>query len=226
MLETHLAAATQGSGVVSIGPLAAPADWQPSPWNRWELETLACEYRQMERGAYPLTWRQFFTGNALVRRHQFLEAGGFNESFKRAEDIELAYRMWQLGCTFVFTPGATGWHYADRSLASWRAIPGQYARFDREIDALHTELGWLATVTDERRRRHPATRLALQALRRARLERVGASAALATGRALSVTRAYRAGTSLLSLAYELEYTAAARALGPIPPVNSRSTLPA
>jgi tRNA uridine 5-carboxymethylaminomethyl modification enzyme len=43
----------------------------------------------MVDGVYDPTWRQFFTGNAVVRRDYLVDAGGFDESFTRAEDIEL-----------------------------------------------------------------------------------------------------------------------------------------
>src|SRR6185295_4881663 len=96
----------RGPHSVVIGPLAAPPDWRPTPWNRWEAETVEAEYDRMIRGVYEPTWRQFFTGNAFLRRADFLDAGGFNETFRRAEDIELGYRLHRLGCEFVFEPEA------------------------------------------------------------------------------------------------------------------------
>ncbi len=74
-LATHVAVADPQT--VSIGPLLAPPGWRPTPWNWWEAATLAREYRRMEEGLYAPTFRQFFTGNALVHRADLIAAGLF-----------------------------------------------------------------------------------------------------------------------------------------------------
>ena len=67
--------------------------------------------------------RQFFTGNASLRRDSFLATGGFDPSFHRAEDVELGYRLAALGIQFIFEPSARVWHYPVRSFAAWRLTP-------------------------------------------------------------------------------------------------------
>ena len=54
---------------------------------------LAKQYEAMDRGVYGATARQFYTGNASVARRHVIAAGGFDTSFRRAEDVELAYRL-------------------------------------------------------------------------------------------------------------------------------------
>src|SRR5262249_54855905 len=76
------------------------------------------------------TPRQFYTGNASVARAAVLEDGGFNPEFRRAEDVEMAYRLQGSGYAFVFAPHARGLHYAQRSFASWKAIASAYGRAD------------------------------------------------------------------------------------------------
>jgi GT2 family glycosyltransferase len=204
-LNEHLGAvARDPHHTISIGPLLAPTDWNPTPWNRWEAETLAVEYRRMLRGEYSPTFRQFFTGNAVVPRQLFLDAGGFDERFLRAEDIELAIRLQKAGGVFRFTPEAIGWHYSRRSLESWRAIPRQYAFYDQKIAELH-DPAWVSVIDRELAHRNPVTRAFLSVARAP----VGgsASSALATvaGIVLSRGATMNVGQKLLSLAWQAEY---------------------
>jgi GT2 family glycosyltransferase len=160
-LEAHLHRLAAGPGnAVVIGPLLAPRDWRPTPWNRWEAAKVAVEYRRMQAGEYAPTWRQFFTGNALVRREHIIAAGGFNESLRRAEDIELGVRLSQLGCSFVFEPAARGWHYANRSREAWLSNADSYAAVDLLLDSVYPELGWHQLMEEELSSRSRASRLA------------------------------------------------------------------
>lgn len=224
LLAAHLASLERlGPHGVSIGPLAAPPDWKPTPWNRWEAETIAVEYRRMVRGDYAPTWRQFFTGNAMLRRDDFLDVGGFDESFKRAEDIEFAYRLSRRGATFGFEPGAIGWHYAERPLASWRRIPSQYAEFDLAIDRIHPELRWQQRIAVETRRRHWLTRGVDSAASLIRGERTTAGLAIGVARIAHAARMAGVSSPLLSLAFQLEYNRAHRELTQGQRFNAAST---
>jgi GT2 family glycosyltransferase len=212
LLANHVAAlGSAGPGHVSIGPLLAPHDWRPTPWNRWEAATLQVEYDRMERGFYEPTFRQFFTGNTMLARSDFLKAGGFNEAFTRAEDVELGMRLDSAGCRFLFTPNAAAWHYAERSLASWRAIPGQYGRFDVEMDRLHPELHWLEHIRRETRERHIAKRGLGFVLRHGHAESAAAGALVRAAWALDTLGAHRPGHLALSAAFNLEHARYSRA---------------
>ncbi|MGE3077124.1 MAG: glycosyltransferase family 2 protein [Dehalococcoidia bacterium] len=212
-----------GPGTVSIGPLKAPADWKPTPWNRWEAATLEVEYQRMARGEYQATWRQFFTGNAGVYREDFIAVGGFDETFTRAEDIEFAYRLARRGARFTFEPAAIGWHYANRSLQSWRKIPSQYAEFDSAIARLHPELNWQALMRIEQQRRHPLTRVAERAGALLGLEGPITLGAIGGARAAHRMRCAWASNRLLSVAFQLEYAASARKLDAKQRFNPAST---
>ena len=65
-----------------------------------------------------------------IRREHVLAVGGFDVSFRRAEDVELAYRLARRGLTFAYLPDAVGFHYADRSFDSWKAAAYTYGRND------------------------------------------------------------------------------------------------
>ena len=112
---------------VVIGPLVEP----PSgllPWVRWECRTLAEQYRAMEAGEWAPTPWQLYTGNASLRVEHVRRAGGFDPAYRRAEDVELGFRLEALGCEFVFNPAAVGLHYAERSYRAWLDVGYQYGR--------------------------------------------------------------------------------------------------
>lgn len=131
LIEEHQRSHDQyGDRAVVIGPMLAPPDCRQSPWVRWEADHLAEQYRDMSTGKWAPTARQFYTGNSSIARHHLAENKGFDPSFHRAEDIELAYRLDRRGLKFFFNPRAAGYHYAKRSLDSWLATPYAYGRND------------------------------------------------------------------------------------------------
>ncbi len=160
----------------------------------------------MEQGLYEPTCRQFFTGNAVVRREDFEALGGFNEGLLRAEDIEFGLRLEERGCHFMFVPSAAGWHESYRSAESWRRMARQYAAADGMIDRLHPRSGWAQMVAAERAARKGPTRL----LRR--LDRPGSvHAALIGGVMFGARMAFALGargasSRALGVAFDLEYS--------------------
>jgi glycosyltransferase involved in cell wall biosynthesis len=132
-----------GDGLIVIGPMLTPPDVALSPWVRWEQTMLYRQYDAMLQGRYAPTPRQFFTGNASLARSAVLAAGGFDTRFRRAEDIELAYRLATTGMRFSFNPNAIGHHYADRSFGSWLRNAAEYGAADVILsrDHGHHEVG-------------------------------------------------------------------------------------
>ena len=129
LLSEHLAVHARDPRAVVIGPMLQPHSARLAPWLRWDAATLARQYDQMSRGAYEPSPRQFFTANASVRRAHLIAAGGFDERFTRAEDVELAYRLDALGLRFHFAAGARVYHEPDRTLATWLRVAWDYGRF-------------------------------------------------------------------------------------------------
>lgn len=122
------------------------------PWVRWEARMLAAQYRAMEIGLFPPTPWQVYTGNVSVPTERLHQAGGFDPTWKRAEDIELGFRLRDLGCEFVFNSAAAGLHYASRSYSSWLDAAHQYGRNDILFGKAEER------VAGEFRHRHPLTR--------------------------------------------------------------------
>lgn len=147
-----------GEKAVVIGPLATPDDFAMQQWVRWEQDRLAEQYAAMVAGHWEPTARQFYTGNASLARRHFFDLGGFDASFRRAEDVELGYRLADAGFRFVFNPDAIGYHYAVRSLASWMATPYAYGRNDVIFTRDRGQSWLLPLVEREYVTRHPLVR--------------------------------------------------------------------
>jgi GT2 family glycosyltransferase len=131
LLDEHMRIHEENPGeVVVLGPMLTPPDFRMRPWVRWEQAMLVKQYHDMQTGRWQPTARQFYTGNASLARRHLVSAGGFDETFRRAEDVELAYRLEEQGLRFIFNPDAVGYHYAERSFHSWIEIPYAYGRND------------------------------------------------------------------------------------------------
>ncbi len=141
-LQTHQ---SQSCAVAVLGPMLTPADFDMSPWVRWEQAMLEKQYHAMREQKWAPTARQFFTGNTSLPRSYLIEQNGFDTQFRRAEDVELAYRLAEAGLKFVFHEKAVGYHYAHRSFASWFDIPYAYGVND-VIFALQKGHVWLLTA--------------------------------------------------------------------------------
>jgi GT2 family glycosyltransferase len=158
LLSEHVAVHEEHEDAVVIGPMLTPLDFRPQPWVRWMHDRLAEQYESMVEGKWRPTARQFYTGNASVPRRRLIESGGFDPSFTRAEDVELAYRLAENGLSFVFNPKAIGYHYEERTFASWMAIPYAYGRNDVTLSHENGQRWLLDTVPEEFRTRHPIHR--------------------------------------------------------------------
>ena len=145
-----------GRDVVVMGPMLSPPDFAMRPWVQWEQAMLMKQYDDMLAGHWQPTARQFYTGNTSLRRQHLRDAGGFDATFRRAEDVELAYRLADRGLRFLFNPDAIGYHYAERSFASWLAIPYVYGRNDVIFTRDKGQTWLLPTIAYEfRHSRHP-----------------------------------------------------------------------
>jgi glycosyltransferase involved in cell wall biosynthesis len=130
LVAEHMRLQEGKANLVVLGPMLNPPGFAFAPWVAWEQAMLEKQYAAMRRGDWEATARQFYTGNTSLPRQMLLQSGGFDERFRRAEDIELAYRLEKQGATFTFTMAAVGYHYAERSFSSWLQIPYTYGRYE------------------------------------------------------------------------------------------------
>jgi glycosyltransferase involved in cell wall biosynthesis len=165
-----------GKDVVVLGPLLTPEGFEMTPWVRWEQEMLMKQYKAMLRGDWRATARQFYTGNASLRRSHVLAAGGFDEGFRRAEDVELAYRLADKGLGFVFNMQAAGMHFAERSFRAWLDAAYTYGRNDVIFSRDRNQKWLLSKVRQEFGQRHILVQLLVRVCRgRSRVTQVATS---------------------------------------------------
>jgi hypothetical protein len=157
LVALHAAHHAARSDVVVIGTLLAPRTRQ-QPWIRWESETLLKQYAEMQAGTWLPTPRQFYTGNASVRKEHVLAAGGFDTRFSRGEDVDLAFRLQKRGLSFVFEPRANGEHIARRSFKSWVAAAHEYGRVELAMGPVWGERSLVDVKLLEFRLRNAAVR--------------------------------------------------------------------
>ena len=194
--------------VVVMGPMLTPPDHVMTPWVAWEQAKLEAHYAALGSGRLVATARQFYTGNASVNRRRLLDSGGFDVSFRRAEDVELAYRLADRGASFVFDPEAIVLHYAERTLPAWLDVARSYGHYDTVISR-EKGRGWLLdAIASEFHDRHALVQLAT----RATVTHPALAAATATvltsgARIAALIGLDRLSRSALSGAYNVTYYA-------------------
>ncbi len=129
LISVHLAQHA-GEPRVVIGRMTPPEPGRQPFWAEWEQRMLERQYADMVAGRFEPCPRQFYTANASVRREDLVRAGLFDPNFKRAEDIELAYRLERLGLPFAFVSEARVLHDTPRTLAGWIRMAEQYGYYD------------------------------------------------------------------------------------------------
>lgn len=206
LVRRHLDAQREAP-VVVIGAMLAPDGVRQSVWAEWEALMLEKQYDDMQAGRWAPTPRQFYTANASAPREAVLRAGLFDESFRRAEDVELAYRLHDGGLAFRFEPKAFVVHDTPRNLGAWMRMASQYGRYDivmwRERGRRHI-LGNIAEEFEGERRAW-LQRLARTAVGRAPLMAALRLAGPAAIRAASALRARRLALAGCSVVFNLLY---------------------
>lgn len=213
-IRLHSEAHEHDRDLVVLGTMH-PHDGVRTPWVAWELRTLARQYDNMMRGAYEPTPRQFFTANASVRREHVVRAGGFDAAYRRAEDVELAFRLEAIGLRFAFRPGIRVRHDPDRSLAAWKRVARQYGEYDVMMWRAGRRDDVLSIIADEFRERHGAVRAAVRtAVGRGPVVAASSAVLMAAARAAYALKLEHPALAAASIVFNVEYMeGVARALG-------------
>ncbi len=207
LLEEHARSHHEaGRDVVVLGPLLTPVGFEMAPWVRWEQEMLMKQYSAQLRGDWSATARQFYTGNASLRRSHILAAGGFDEGFRRAEDVELAYRLANNGLEFVFNIAAAGMHFADRSYRAWLDAAYTYGRNDVIFARDRNQKWLLPTIRREFLERHFLIRSLVRVCKgRSQLTRAASSALKLAADGATFVQATDAEKRAYSALFNLQY---------------------
>ena len=224
LLARHAAHHAGGEKAVVLGPMSPdPENCQNEPaWIAWEHAKLQDTYAMFRPGGEyaggdggPM---HFYSGNASVRRRWLEAVGGFDETFKRQEDVELASRLAaRCGLRFVWDFAADGLHRPHRTFEAWLRVPKAYGALDAE----RVRSGQLTGdgVLDAARRRNRATR-ALAGLCLAAPSLLPAVTAAARVAAVALHRwgltapALAVLSGLYNACYLHAFTHAARQVGP------------
>lgn len=114
-LAEHLSLHNKRDQVVGIGQinlnLRPSADW----FARGFAQGWSRHYTELNQGKRQPDWEDCYGGNMSVSRTAFLAVGGNAIDLRRGYDIELAYRLWQSGCSFEYLPDALGEQYESKS---------------------------------------------------------------------------------------------------------------
>ena len=122
--------------VAVVGPMLPDPERRVAEpvWIAWEHAMLEKQYTAWRTGEWAgVGAHHFYSGNASVRREHLLAVGGFNETFGRQEDVELAVRLEsERGMRFRFDADARGTHRPIRTFESWLKVPFAYGSLDVE----------------------------------------------------------------------------------------------
>jgi glycosyltransferase involved in cell wall biosynthesis len=135
LLSVHLRRHRERKGIAVVGLEVQVRDLQDYARKRAHPEARGHLHPPSRR---KLSWLYFLTGNASVRREDLLAAGGFDESFTGYghEDLELGYRLREMGVEIFYEPRAVNYHcqdvaYVDQK-AKMRLAGRSTARFYRK----------------------------------------------------------------------------------------------
>jgi GT2 family glycosyltransferase len=153
LVEQHLRAHREEGTTVTIGRLAPDPSPKVPGWWRWLEWQVEKQYRMMQAGQRPIDGRRLYSGNFSVEREAFLQVGGFDETLRHSEDVELGLRLEQNDATFGLAVAASGEHCGYTSYRAWLDMAYRYGRWDGAL-AVNPEYAspWEATFGAYRRR--------------------------------------------------------------------------
>jgi glycosyltransferase involved in cell wall biosynthesis len=107
-LAGHLEAQQSPGEAVAVGQLTLTLPKNAGWYARAFAEGWLRHYEALNSGVSGLGWEDCYGGNMSAPRSVLRSCGGFDTSLQRGFDVELAYRLEQLGCALRYLPSATG----------------------------------------------------------------------------------------------------------------------
>jgi glycosyltransferase involved in cell wall biosynthesis len=117
-LAEHLAGHRVGDDTVCLGQVQL---WPERPLSHWEQylnQRYDEHYEKMNRPSYQPDFWDCLSGNVSFPRSLWIRSRGFAANFAAAkhDDVELGYRLAQMGVRFAYRPQALGYHLFVKSL--------------------------------------------------------------------------------------------------------------
>lgn len=153
LIERHLAIHRRDPQAAVIGPMLPPAGVTMPPWLAFEAAMMQRQYALFASGLAAPTHLHFYTANASLRRSFALAAGGFDEKFKRQDDVEYAYRLAAAGAHFYFVPKAEVIHEPDRTLSGFLRMAYENGRYSVLMERKGHPHGRAVAYVEARRNR-------------------------------------------------------------------------
>lgn len=107
-LSDHLRSHQGRDLVVGIGQITMTIPSAADCFARGFARSWHDHYAELNRGNRRPDWDDCYGGNMSVSRAIFLAVGGNVTDLRRGYDVELAYRLKQYGCSFIYLPEALG----------------------------------------------------------------------------------------------------------------------
>jgi|HubBroStandDraft_1064217.scaffolds.fasta_scaffold47287_1 GT2 family glycosyltransferase len=138
-LETHLAYHASGRPTAVFGRYQSdPKIGEKSIFERYHGIKWDNLSRDVARGLVVVDGTLLATGNASMRREDYLRVGGLDLSLPRAEDMALGLDLEELGVDLVFSDSAASVHLSDHSLPEkWRGRIYLHGRLEPRIARKH-----------------------------------------------------------------------------------------
>lgn len=146
---------------VVIGRFSPDPDVQRTAWQRYEERVQEKKYAALLEDEAPSGIR-LYSGNFSVQREHLEACGGFDTNLPRNEDVDLGFRLQELGLEFVFAPGADALHCGYRDFTGWISMPSTYGRLDVAMYTRTGYMGGLETIVACYHDRHPLNRAAIR----------------------------------------------------------------
>jgi len=153
LVAAHVAAHRAGVRIAAFGAIFLSPDSRPS---------VAAECFNREIGAFHLDHKaladaslhedEAVFSNSSIPRALLAEAGGFDESFRMREDLELAVRLFRSGVQARYIPDAVAHQYYDKSSADLIRDSEAFAVADTMFARKHPEAldsGYLSWLTQD-----------------------------------------------------------------------------
>jgi glycosyltransferase involved in cell wall biosynthesis/peptidoglycan/xylan/chitin deacetylase (PgdA/CDA1 family) len=107
LVAEHLKVQRENDGVVGIGQIKMLLPEKADRFTRCYAAGWAEHYDTLSHGIPP-TWIDLYGGNFSIPREIFLKSEGFAQDLRRSHDIELGYRLEQMGILFKYIHSAVG----------------------------------------------------------------------------------------------------------------------
>jgi GT2 family glycosyltransferase len=117
-LRKHSLHHPPGSRMCALGAVPIDVDASSEPVVRYVAAKFASHLEKLAEPGHEFVVRDFYSGNASIRRHVIAEVGGFAEGFViyGNEDIDLSLRLQDAGVRLVYDPEAVARQHYEKDL--------------------------------------------------------------------------------------------------------------